>query len=257
MRTYILIVGLLACQCLAKTLDQDEKVEDTGIVKSADGEGHERVHPCSEKHCAVGYECDLDENGDAVCICLRDCPYVESDTPICTTANETFDSECALYREQCLCRHQESGCQEPEVLNTLMDYYGKCKEMALCDEDDLLQFPHRMREWLFLVMEELDERGDLSIGAHDMLKEARTHTNHWAIPVIWKFCDLDTSADRFVTPLELLPVSAPLKPLERCTAPFLDNCDEDDNGRIDIIEWGNCLELDQDEIADKCDALRN
>jgi hypothetical protein len=31
--------------------------------------------------------------------------------------------------------------------------------------------------------------------------------------------------------------------LEHCIAPFLDSCDEDNNHRITLKEWGICLKL--------------
>lgn len=33
--------------------------------------------------------------------------------------------------------------------------------------------------------------------------------------------------------------------LEHCIAPFLDSCDEDDDHRITLAEWGKCLQLDE------------
>ena len=43
---------------------------------------------------------------------------------------------------------------------------------------------------------------------------------------------------------ELMPITAPLKPLEHCTGPFLNKCDMDNSGDIDLIEWGTCLGLE-------------
>ncbi len=43
---------------------------------------------------------------------------------------------------------------------------------------------------------------------------------------------------------ELMPITAPLKPLEHCAGPFLEKCDENDDGRITLEEWGTCLGLD-------------
>ena len=43
---------------------------------------------------------------------------------------------------------------------------------------------------------------------------------------------------------ELMPITAPLKPLEHCTAPFLEKCDADSDGKISLQEWGSCLGLD-------------
>ena len=43
--------------------------------------------------------------------------------------------------------------------------------------------------------------------------------------------------------------------LEHCIAPFLDSCDANDDHRINIKEWAQCLELDEDEIEDRCEEI--
>jgi len=67
--------------------------------------------------------------------------------------------------------------------------------------------------------------------------------------------------------------------LEHCIAPFLDNCDADNDHRITLQEWGksftpikirqmlvdewwcvwflgNCLQVPQQDMLDKCDDVR-
>lgn len=51
--------------------------------------------------------------------------------------------------------------------------------------------------------------------------------------------------DRFVSRHELFPIRAPLMALEHCIGPFLDLCDEDNDHRITLAEWGKCLQLDE------------
>ncbi len=53
---------------------------------------------------------------------------------------------------------------------------------------------------------------------------------------------------RSVTSEELLSITAPLKPLEHCTGPFLESCDSNDNGIISLVEWGACLGLDEGQF---------
>lgn len=36
-----------------------------------------------------------------------------------------------------------------------IDYYGECKQVMECNEDEMKDFPRRMREWLFNVMHDL------------------------------------------------------------------------------------------------------
>lgn len=62
---------------------------------------------------------------------------------------------------------------------------------------------------------------------------------------------------RHISRHELFPIRAPLMALEHCIAPFLNSCDTDDDHRITLKEWAKCLELEEDEIEDKCDQLAN
>ena len=48
---------------------------------------------------------------------------------------------------------------------------------------------------------------------------------------------------RSVSRHELFPIRAPLLALEHCIAPFLDKCDENNDHKISLNEWGKCLEL--------------
>ena len=49
---------------------------------------------------------------------------------------------------------------------------GECREIPQCREDELEDFPRRMREWLFNVMRELAERDELSPHYKELEKEA-------------------------------------------------------------------------------------
>lgn len=31
--------------------------------------------PCLKVHCSAGRVCEIDEHGDAVCNCIKECPY--------------------------------------------------------------------------------------------------------------------------------------------------------------------------------------
>ena len=45
---------------------------------------------------------------------------------------------------------------------TVFLFVGECKSIPDCEEGELEDFPRRMREWLFNVMEELADRGQLT-----------------------------------------------------------------------------------------------
>ena len=50
---------------------------------------------------------------------------------------------------------------------------GECRLIPECKEDELVDFPRRMREWLYNVMKELSERKELSYHYQQMEKEAQ------------------------------------------------------------------------------------
>lgn len=120
----------------------------------------------------------------------------------------------------------------------------------MCKEQDMADFPRRMRDWLFNIMRDLADRQELPSHYLKMQREAETnHTLRWANAAIWKWCDLDGHPhDRTVSRHELFPIRAPLMTLEHCIAPFLDSCDVNNDHKITLIEWGKCLELDEVHI---------
>lgn len=108
-------------------------------------------------------------------------------------------------------------------------------------------FPRRMRDWLFNVMNDLAQTEEFPTQYKTLQSEAETNqTRRWANAAIWKWCDLDGHPhDRSVSIHELFPIRAPLMALEHCIAPFLESCDPDNNHRVTLQEWGKCLELDE------------
>lgn len=129
-----------------------------------------------------------------------------------------------------------------------------------CAEEEMLDFPRRMRDWLFNVMRELADRRELSPYYTQLEREAERATNDSrkaVVAAVWKWCDLDDHPhDRQVSRHELFPIRAPLMALEHCIAPFLDNCDADNDHRITLKEWGLCLQVPQEEMEEKCDDVR-
>lgn len=79
----------------------------------------------------------------------------------------------------------------------------------------MLDFPRRMREWLFAVMKELADRQELDMKLVDRISHVETELNKkWSKAAVWKFCDLDATHDRSVSRHELFPIRAPLMSLE-------------------------------------------
>jgi len=88
----------------------------------------------------------------------------------------------------------------------------------------------------------------------EMIDEAESneHLKH-VYPVIWRFCELDVKPhDSSVTHHELIPLTAPVMPMESCIKPFLKSCDVNKDDKITLQEWGKCLGLKEDEIIEKC-----
>ena len=50
---------------------------------------------------------------------------------------------------------------------------GECRTIPECTEDELEDFPRRMREWLFNVMRELAERDELTPHYKELEQEAQ------------------------------------------------------------------------------------
>lgn len=228
---------------------KDEPVQDNEVL----------LHdPCATKHCGAGQVCDINEDGEAECICIPNCPNeVDPRRKVCSNHNETWGSDCEVYQMRCWCNHGLAACKGEEFKHVHIEYYGECRDMPDCTGEEMSDFPRRMRDWLFNIMRDLADRQELSPYYLKMEREAENNlTRRWSNAAVWKWCDLDGHPhDRSVSRHELFPIRAPLMALEHCIAPFLDSCDEDDDHRINLKEWGKCLELDQEELEDRCDEL--
>ncbi|GIY15588.1 secreted protein acidic and rich in cysteine [Caerostris extrusa] len=214
--------------------------------------------PCAKHKCGPGKQCEIDDDGKAKCTCVSKCAAEEdSRRKVCSNHNETWNSDCELYRMRCLCTEGLDECKQHKYKHVHIDYYGPCKDIGECTSEELEDFPRRMRDWLFNVMQEMARRDALQGPALKLEREAeKSQERRWVNAVIWKFCDLDVHPhDRHVSRHELFPIRAPLMAMEHCVAPFLDSCDVNDDHKITLLEWGNCLGLNEDEIQDKCEIM--
>lgn len=82
----------------------------------------------------------------------------------------------------------------PSVLDTI--YYKTaivymCRVVVVsqaCNEDEMSDFPRRMRDWLFNIMRDLAERHELSPHYLGMEREAESNlTRRWTNAAIWKW----------------------------------------------------------------------
>ncbi|EEB16148.1 SPARC precursor, putative [Pediculus humanus corporis] len=234
----------------------EENFEDN-LVETE--EKKEEIDLCATKRCGAGKICDV-VNGKAECVCVPTCP-TETDVrrKVCTNHNETWNSDCEVYQMRCFCDHNNEACRGEKFKHIHIDYYGPCKQLPACLDDEMADFPRRMREWLFNIMRDMADRHELSDYYLKMEREAETnYTRKWTNSAIWKWCDLDEHPqDRSVSRHELFPIRAPLLALEHCIAPFLDKCDENNDHKISLNEWGKCLELPEDDLEERCEDLRS
>ncbi|KAJ8916975.1 hypothetical protein NQ315_008375 [Exocentrus adspersus] len=216
------------------------------------------LDPCLQVRCGAGRICEVDSEGEPQCVCIPNCP-VEKDSrrKVCSNHNETWSSDCAVYQQRCLCDKGDPQCKGEQYKHVHIEYYGECRDMPECTKEEMSDFPRRMRDWLFNIMRDLADRQELTPHYLTMEREAESNmTRRWTNAAIWKFCELDGHPpDRSVSRHELFPIRAPLMALEHCIAPFLNSCDSDNNHRITIKEWAKCLQLEEDEIEDRCEEI--
>jgi len=231
-----------------KMLEDDEEYED--MVESDE---EDEPDPCRDVHCPAGKEC---VEGD--CECVKECG-VEYDKRrhVCSNHNQTFQSDCLLYQARCWCETDDYRCHQEKIRHAHVEYYGECRQIQECSEDDLTDFPRRMREWLFNVMKDLADRDEISTHYQQLEKEAENDQSlRWSNAAVWQWCDLDQHPhDNMVSRHELFPLKAPLHSLEHCLAPFLDSCDTDKDHSISLDEWASCLDLETEELMDKCEEI--
>jgi len=209
---------------------------------------------CHGFKCTPGRVCNIDrKTRKPVCVCIQDCAAViDPRRKVCSNFNQTWATDCHLYRHRCVCEDGlDENCLE-EHKHMHIDYYGECTDSLRCEETVLIDFPRRMREWLYniLTSEHFVIPKNKSDG-HDI-------AHKWVDAVIWQFCDLDKEPeDRVVSRHELFPLRAPLLSMEPCIAEFLDKCDSNADNKITLFEWGSCLGAEQGEIEDKCTIFKS
>ncbi|VVC36364.1 EF-hand domain pair,Kazal domain,SPARC/Testican, calcium-binding domain [Cinara cedri] len=241
---------------LIKTMENELKINE----RPPENMEMTKQNPCQKKHCSAGRECKVNEIGVAECVCVSECPIETDDRrKVCSNYNETWGSDCEIYRMRCNCEEDSSKCQNPEFKHLHVEYYGACKQLPKCSDSEMSDFPRRMREWLYNIMQDLADREELGPHFTKMVKEAETNlTKRWSNAAVWKWCDLDGHPhDRAVSRHELFPIRAPLQYLEHCIAPFLNKCDTNNDHMVTLVEWGDCLEIPKDTLEEDCDYLRN
>lgn len=215
---------------------------------------------CADLKCDFGERCVINDD-KPVCDCIEVCETPEDKRQqICSTANKTYASDCHFLRERCWCKQKDFKCQDSEILNHKLDYYGECKFIESCSDEQKSTFPSRMKVWLDEVLHILNKRKDLEAKYVNLVKLAddMKHNKvekYWTAGVIFEFCQLDKSKDHKIQKDELTSLVSSIKALENCIQPFLNDCDKDGNDLISDDEWGVCLDLspaDLKLLREKC-----
>ncbi|KAK3863833.1 hypothetical protein Pcinc_030436 [Petrolisthes cinctipes] len=222
-----------------------------------------QIDPCGEIYCGAGRMCVVNDLGEGECRCVNTCD--SEDDPrrrVCSNMNETWMSDCELYRQRCLCEDGDDSCKDTEYAHSHIDYFGECQAMPVCEEDELEDFPRRLSEWLFNIMRDLADRQTLSEHYVRLERAAEEDTSkQWTYAVVWKWCELDSHPkDKSVSRHELFPMRAPLFTLEHCIGSFLDSCDGNNDHNITLQEWATCTKLSEDQVdqlEELCEDIRN
>jgi len=249
----VLLLTILAVNCQAQNMhvsivDPRNKIEkDVKVQKKAED-------LCANVECESGEYCIVIDN-EALCECYEDCRLPNDDRQkICTSSNKTFESDCHFLRQKCWCNKNERKCTDASIINDKLDYYGTCRYIEHCTQEQSQIFVERLKVWLDEVLHILDEREDLDPKFFNLVKEAdalkaKRVEKYWTAGVIYEFCELDKSKDHSIQKEEIAQLISSIKSLEHCIQPFLDECDNDHDGLISEIEWGKALDLSSDDMG--------
>ncbi|KTG06056.1 hypothetical protein cypCar_00005919, partial [Cyprinus carpio] len=285
MRVWIFFLFCLAGKTLAAPTEEEPVVEEelevgANPVQVETGEFDEAIevvedviaeNPCLNHHCKKGKVCEVDDSNQPMCVCQDPltCPAPIGDFEhVCGTDNKTYESSCHFFATKCALE----GTKKGHKLH--LDYIGPCKYITPCIDNELKEFPLRMRDWLKNVLVTLYERDEdnnlltekqklrikkiyenekrLQAGDHslDLLAlDFEKNYNMYIFPVHWQFGQLDQHpVDGFLSHTELAPLRAPLIPMEHCTTSFFEQCDADQDKYIALEEWANCFGIKEQDI---------
>ncbi|XP_037530847.1 SPARC-like protein 1 [Nematolebias whitei] len=228
--------------------------------------------PCDSFRCKRGKTCKLAADGKPECACQQpsECrPSINEFDHVCGTDNKTYDTSCELFATKC----NLEGTKRGHKLH--LDYTGPCKLILPCVDNELVQFPLRMRDWLKNVLLQLYEHDSskpgfltskqrfrvkkifenerrLHAGDHPaelLAQDFEKNYNMYIYPVHWQFAQLDQHpSDRFLSHSELAPLRVPLVPMEHCTSRFFQECDADKDKQVSFKEWTSCFGIRADDM---------
>lgn len=63
---------------------------------------------------------------------MKNCPDEDDNRRrVCSNYNETWSSDCEVYRQRCLCDEFSDDCTDQMNKHLHIDYYGECREMPV------------------------------------------------------------------------------------------------------------------------------
>ncbi|KAI3386478.1 hypothetical protein SNEBB_003766 [Seison nebaliae] len=220
-------------------------------------------NPCDLKVCELGEICKLNSNEieegkepEVECVCDDRCDELEA-IEVCDSSNTTWKSECHYNSAICQCRNESKDCPDKSIIETEVDYYGKCTEQLECPKNHLESFPERFTFWIYDVMNYMKDHKSLeekyekllekvTEGKEELKKEnSTTVINEWLkYAVMWEFCELDENHVGHITSENYQMIKRSLKAVEHCIEPFLQHCDDDGDNQITESEWLKCLKIE-------------
>lgn len=57
---------------------------------------------------------------------------------VCTNKNQTWNSDCEVHRERCLCDTNDPRCKSADLKHVHVNYYGECKQIQVLFETNNL-----------------------------------------------------------------------------------------------------------------------
>lgn len=96
------------------------------------------VHDWGNKHCYAICIAVRQCQKPGQLICLFDCTVTKQSVfqldqqfvvlfQVCSSFNKTYDSECHLYRQRCLCQRGLPGCTDPKNKDMQLEYLRECR----------------------------------------------------------------------------------------------------------------------------------
>ncbi|KAI0988630.1 hypothetical protein GJ496_004149 [Pomphorhynchus laevis] len=176
--------------------------------------------------------------------CINLCMTVSDERQkVCSVSNTTHESDCHLNYKQCVCEREMDSCNNEQLQNLEIDYYGQCAELKVCNHFIFEEFLHRIYNWLSnAVVDWANNR----IKTHNANDYPTRLANNSQIDFVaaYLFCIHDSNQNKIWDDNEIKYIVATFKFVEPCFVRFVQYCDKNDDNLISVDEWAQCLKID-------------